>query len=246
MHAEEEPRRDEKRRFDQPALDVPAPIAAALVDVPLPIEEPLRVDEPFHAEADIAPPSARAWDDPDAWEPAPPRVMTAPAGALHRVLGLEEAVAALRVATARDEIGDVLADYLRSAFGCGLVLIVKSGMALGWKGFAPDAEPELIESIAMPLGAPSMLATAYEQLSTFRGVPPNDGKALQTRLWKVLRCEPPDEVVVAPIIVAKRIVNLLYAHAEGIAELPASASVDLNELAAVASGEFIRIIRSKK
>lgn len=207
-------------------------------------EEPVR-EEPFREEADLAPPSETGWDDAGVDE-GPSRLMTAPPGALHRVLGLEEAIAALRAATSRDEIGDVLVDYLRSTFGCGLVLIVKSGMALGWKGFAPDAEPDLIESIAMPLGAPSMLAIAHEQRATFRGPPPEEGKTLQVRLWKVLRCEPPREVVVAPVVLSTRVVNLLYAHAEGVDAIPESAASDLSELAAVASGEFMRIIRSKK
>jgi len=175
---------------------------------------------------------------------APPIARTAPPGALEPVLDVAAAMAALEQAMTRDEVGDTLTMWLSSEYECGLVLIVKDGTALGWKGRAPDAEQELIESIAMPLGPPSMLAAAYEQRVVFCGPPPAEGAALQTRLWKLLRCTPPSEVLVAPIALGHRVVNLLYAHTRR--GLPPSSADDAMRVASAASAAYARVIRKKK
>jgi Type II secretion system (T2SS), protein E, N-terminal domain len=175
---------------------------------------------------------------------APPRPLTAPPGAIRPVLDADETIEALRRANTREEIGETLTTWLQSEYGCGLVLIVKENTALGWKGYAPDAEQDLVESIAMPLGPPSMLNTAYEQRAPFCGPPPLEGMTLQTRLWKLLRCKPPNVVLVAPVVLGSRVVNLLYAHTDGI--LASTAAEDAARIASAASTEYARLIRKKK
>lgn len=161
------------------------------------------------------------------------------------MLGFDDAAFALQAAASRDEIGDLLTDYLRSVFGCALVLIVKSGTALGWRGFALDADPATIESIATPLTSPSMLSVALEARAVFRGPPPEEGAALQNRLWKLLRCAPPTEVIVAPILMANRVVNLVYGHAEDGATLAPGLEDEVARVCAMAAEEYARIIQSK-
>lgn len=227
------------------------------VELPSPPREPTAVaedvvDEAPHElgeeDANGAPPRAEAeWDDLFA-EPSPPsglpRPMTAPPGVLRPVLDVAAAALALEDATTRDEVGETLTTWLLSEYECGLVLIVKDGLALGWKGHAPDAEQDIIESIAMPLGPPSMLTAAYEQRVAVCGPPPSEGAALQTRLWKLLRCSPPSEVLVAPIVLGQRVVNLLYAHTS--ATFPSSTASDATRVAAAASSAYARLIRQKK
>jgi hypothetical protein len=192
--------------------------------------------------------------DDDGWDEEPlargpsrvPSPLTAPPVMLVPMLDVTAAIEALRASTTREEIGETLATWLQSTYGFGLVLIVKDGTALGWKGYAPDAERELIESIAMPLGPPSMLKDAYEKRTVFLGAPPAEGMAFQTRLWKLLRCKAPMEVLVAPVVLGTRVVNLLYAHAEGDAVMTPSAKDDITRVAAVASTEYARLIRNRK
>ncbi|MBI4511286.1 MAG: hypothetical protein HY698_16755 [Deltaproteobacteria bacterium] len=184
--------------------------------------------------------------------PAPPPGPVAPPVADHEqahvrpALSVSDAAAKIGAASGRDEIGDALTDYLRSGFGCGLVLIARDGMALGWKGFAPGLDPSIIESIAVPLTAPSMLRIAHEGRAPFRGAPPSDGAALQGRLWKLLKSAPPSEVAVVPIILKERVVNLVYVHAHGGGPLNDTLVSDLAMACASAATAFARLIQSGK
>ncbi len=185
-----------------------------------------------------------AWDDFFEEAPALPRALTAPPGLIRPVLDAAAAAAALADATTREEVGETLTSWLQTEYACGLVLIVKDGTALGWKGHARDVEQDLIESIAMPLGPASMLTVAHESRVVFHGPPPAEGATLQTRLWKLLRCTPPSEVLVAPVLLGQRVVNLIYAHAEGA--LPESAVSDATRVAAAAATAYARLIKKKK
>src|SRR4029077_19752623 len=137
----------------------------------------------------------------------------APPEALRPVIDRAQASLLIEIATSKDQIGRALEDWLRATVGCGLVLVVKGDMAIGWKGFFPDAE-DLIEAVAIPLGKPSMFSAAYESRTPFRGAPPTEGAKIQDRLWKLLRCAPPIDAVVCPVVLGKRAVNLIYAHME--------------------------------
>jgi hypothetical protein len=232
-----------------PTLEPPDPPPI----LPVPTEPPPLVDPApkLRDDAESEPPPRpsvveRAYDEWEARELELPRPQTAPPEALRPFVTLEEALEQMRAATTRDGIGDALVDWLRSAYGCGLVLIVKGGSALGWKGFAPDADSDRIESIAMPLASPSMLKHAHDARATFRGAPQDEGKDLHTRLWKLLRCEPPREVIVAPIVLGARVVNLVYTHAEMGPHLPDAATDDVSLAANVAAEQYARLIRTKK
>src|SRR5262249_53108971 len=99
------------------------------------------------------------------------------------------------------------------------------------------------ESIALPLGSPSMLRTAFEARMVFRGAPPEAGATLQGRLWKLLRVtQAPAEVLVAPIMLKERVVNLVYAHPAGNDQAVAA----LATLAQVAATGYTRLIQRAK
>jgi hypothetical protein len=135
----------------------------------------------------------------------------------------------------------VLEDWLRSTFGCGLVLVVKGDMAMGWKGFFPDAE-DLVDAVAIPLGKPTMFGVAYESRALFHGAPPAEGAQLQERLWKLLHCAPPTEVLVIPVVLGKRVVNLLYAHADDGSPLTEAMLADAQRLCSDAAAAYAHII----
>ena len=200
-------------------------------------------------------PSEDGWDLPDpprAPTPPPPpptrtshHPMTAPPEALRPVIDQAEASRMLEMATSKDHVGRVLEDWLRSTFGCGLVLIVKSGMAVGWKGYFEDAE-DLIEAIAVPLNKPSMFSHPHDSRLPFCGPPPEDGARLNGLLWKLLRCQPPAEVVVCPVVVGSRTVNLLYAHAEDGNPLSDTLFRQAQVVAGAAGAAYGRIIQRAK
>jgi hypothetical protein len=178
---------------------------------------------------------------------AAPQQPVAPAVSSARpALVAADAITAINAAGQRDEIGDTLVDYLRSGFGVGVVMVIREGVALGWKGFAPGGDRDLVESIAVPLGATSFLSVAHDGKSIFRGAPPADGSVLQGRFWKALRVAPAREVVVCPIILRGRVISLVYAHAVDGGTLPEATTVDLAAVCAAAATAFARLIQTGK
>lgn len=163
------------------------------------------------------------------------------------MLGVDDAIAALKATTTSDEIGNVLATWLHSTYGIGLVLVVKDilGMAIGWRGWAPGVEQATIESISVPLGPPSMFTTAYEGKVAFLGPPPEDGMAVQRKVWTALGSEEPLEAIVIPVMLGERMVNILYAHATG-GTIPDGSLEDAARVAREATTAYARLIRRPK
>jgi hypothetical protein len=161
-------------------------------------------------------------------------------------LSAAEAAARIPVATHRNQIGEAVVDFLRSTFGSGLLLMVRDEMALGWLGFSPGVEADTLESAAIPLSPPSAFKFAYERRMVFRGAPPAEGSGLHTRLWKLLRAPPPQEIIVAPVLIKDRVVSLLYAHLAGGGALPAAVMGDVTLVCSSASAGFVRLIQNAK
>lgn len=157
-----------------------------------------------------------------------------------------QAVDAIAVATNRDQVGQAMVNYLRSACGVGLVLIVQHEVAMGWKGFAPGIGAADIEGLAIPLAAPSVLRIPHQQQDTFRGPPPPDGAAIDRQLWERLRSSPPQEIIVSPVIIRDRVVNLVYGHAEDGGPLPDRLMAGLGTLTRAASAAYVRLIQESK
>ncbi|MBI2391648.1 MAG: hypothetical protein HYV09_18815 [Deltaproteobacteria bacterium] len=203
----------------------PPPVSTARARAGQP-EEPARAGQP---EAPAAAPSEAPANHPS----------------LRPVLTLDEALATLDFATDRDAVGDAIADFLAMHLRAALVLIAKDGAALGWKGFAPFVDREVIESIAVPLGAPSVLRLAYDSRKPWAGAPPPEGAAVMGRLYKLLRCEPPRTAVAVPVLVQGRVVNLVYGHGEPGEDLDPVAIDELQRVCAAAGDAYQRILRAR-
>lgn len=162
---------------------------------------------------------------------------------LRPVLTVDEALAALADAPDRDAVGDTVTDFLSMHFRVALVTLVKDGAALGWKGFAPFVDPDVIEAVAVPLSAPSILRSAFEARRLVTGAP-CEGAAL-ARLFKLLRCEAPHVSVAAPVVVQGRVVNLVYGHGEPFADLDLDAVDEVARVVAGASDAYVRILRAR-
>ncbi len=180
--------------------------------------------------------------------PAPPPAPAAAGDATDRLaLSAKDTVTALEGATSKHEIGELVVDYLRSAYGCGLVLICREVAAVGWKGFLlvnieHEAAPSAIASLEVPLAPPSVFRGVYEGRAVYKGAPPSDGHAQHARLWRQLGCPAPREVLVAPIVLGKRVVNLVYAHGIGGGALPATAAAELTAVCDAARDGYTRLI----
>jgi hypothetical protein len=160
-------------------------------------------------------------------------------------VALEDAVHRLSVAEHREQIADIVIDFMLPRFACGLIFLLRGPSAHVWRGFAPGVDARAIETIAFPTSLPSMFRTAKERAMTFRGAPPADGSHLHAQIWKYLRCPAPSDVVVIPIAIGQRIVNLVYAHASSGA-MPDASVHELRALCTTMGSSFIRLIQRAK
>ena len=153
-------------------------------------------------------------------------------------------------ATHRDQIADTLVEYAKGRCDALIAFLIRDGNALGWRGYvAPDegrAAAPVIDQLSLPLGGASALQTARDTGELFLGAPPSEGKPIETQLWTALGVTAqPATVLVVPILVKTRAVNLLYVHSLG--GPPAALLVtELSELAARISSAYVRLIRQAR
>jgi hypothetical protein len=158
-----------------------------------------------------------------------------------------EALRAIREATHRDAVSDLVVAFIKGSFGAGMLAVVKEGMALGHRGCGGIVDATTFASILVPLSAPSMFQRAYESKAYFRGPPPPDGQAIQDRFFRLFSVSgPPREVIVAPVVLRERVVSLIYAHSVVGGPLSEQAVRELVQVTAEVSAAYLRLIREGK
>ena len=161
-----------------------------------------------------------------------------------RPAGPEELARTVRRADSRDKVGDLLIAALGELPGAPLdaaaILVVRPPLAIGWKGFCEEG-PAAIESLAVPLDQPGVVADAYQAAQVrVVEVQPAAVTVVDERMWSVLGSRPPTRVLVAPIIVAEQVICLLYLHSR-VPLGPAEAlAITLADAAGTAFGRLLR------
>src|SRR6185436_3432549 len=117
---------------------------------------------------------------------------------------------------------------------------VRDDLALGWKGFGPDLDADRLETLLIPLDAPSIFKSAVEEKDLFAGAAPPS--ALHGHLFKLLRTSAPAQAVVAPIMIRERVVNLMYGHKSGDAMIPEEHLESLRDVAKEAAIAYAKLI----
>jgi hypothetical protein len=148
----------------------------------------------------------------------------------------------------REQIADVFVEYAKGRCDALVVLLIRDGNAIGWRGYvAPPNKPRIsFEELSLPIGGASALQAAHDGNTTFVGEPPSLAKPIETSLWNALGAEPPPlEVVVVPITVKQRAVNLVYAHTLG-GSPPRTFVSELRDLAMRAQSSYTRLIRQTR
>jgi hypothetical protein len=156
----------------------------------------------------------------------------------------EEVVRALRQATGREMIGALVVDALREGYqrclDAALLLVVRDGLAVAWKGFVRGADDERVESLAVPLDRPSAMAEAWRRDAPYLG-PPLAGALVEARLAEHLG--PACEVVVVPVDLGEGVVGLIYGHSRRAGAIAPAADA-LLELGRATAAALLRLVRA--
>ena len=170
------------------------------------------------------------------------------AGALPPAISFATACERIDAATNRDQIAETFTSYAQGRCDALVVFLIRDGNALGWRAWAapPAALRKPIDELSLPLGGASSLQSAHDAGQPFVGTPPSAARPVEKQLWAALGIHPePFAVLVVPVLVKQRAVNLLYAHLVGTPP-PNQLVTELGELAARAQASYLRLIRQAR
>jgi hypothetical protein len=163
-------------------------------------------------------------------------------------IGYGAACERIDTATSRDQIADAFVTYAQGRCDALVVFLIRDGNALGWRAWvAPPAEPRKpIEELSLPLGGASSLQSAHDAGQPFVGMPPSAARPVEKQLWVALATQPePFAVLVVPVLVKQRAVNLVYAHLASSTP-PTQLVTEISDLAARAQAAYLRLIRQAR
>jgi len=166
-------------------------------------------------------------------------------------LAITYGAACERIDTAetREAIADALCDYAKGRVEVLLIFLIRDGNALGWRGYVtqPESLKVPIEELSLPLGGASALQSAHDSCEPFIGPAPSAARPVETQLWAAIGTTHPEptDMIVVPIMVKQRAVNLMYAHLTGT---PVARSLieELTDLAARCQTSYLRLIRQAR
>jgi len=163
-------------------------------------------------------------------------------------IGFGAACERIDTATNRDQIADAFAAYAQGRCDALVVFLIRDGNALGWRAWvAPPAElKKPIEELSLPLGGASSLQSAHDAGQPFVGTPPSAARPIEKQLWAVLGTQPePVAVLVVPVLVKQRAVNLVYAHIAS-SDPPSQLVAEIGDLSVRAQAAYLRLIRKAR
>ena len=162
-------------------------------------------------------------------------------------LGPEERLAAtadaLQNAEMRDDIADAVLGFCAPLFRRRLMLVVRKGTVMGWRGEGNGIDQERIRAISIPLGEPSVFVGLTQGTEFWLGPLPQMPRNLE--LVTGLGGAAPKDCFILPITVREKTVCFLYVDngEEGVGGLP---TADLRRLAAKAGLAFqVYIMKGK-
>jgi hypothetical protein len=191
-----------------------------------------------------AAPVVRFEPRPRAEEPRPRAPTAAPR------VALVDAVGSIAAAQHRDQIADDVIEVAQGRAGAAALLMVRGQNAIGWRGLSVQGRPVVgapIENLAVPLGGSSVLQVAYDTQRAYHGPSPAAGRPVERTIWVALGVvDPPADMLVVPILVARRVVNLLYAHGPGGRSIAEPHARELIETGHAAGAAYVRLIQASR
>jgi hypothetical protein len=175
---------------------------------------------------------------------APPVAASQPIDGLY---SFREARDAIDAAAQRDAIAQAFIDYAAGRFEVLAIFILRDGNAIGWRSHMAGRNPPAVDKISLPLGGSSVLQAATDSGQPYRGASPSAGRPVEQRLWDLLNLPAePKEMLVTPIVVRQRVINLIYAHAPGGGPIAPHLADELWELAQRAGDAYLRLVQAAR
>jgi len=170
--------------------------------------------------------------------PPPARASTPPPSSPSSPIALDHTLKAIERALTHDDATDAAMAFVESRFPASLLLVLKDGAAVGHRGHGPQISEDVIQGIAVPLTAPTIVKLAHDSRRIATTTPPGTGP-LQERLEQLLG----DGPIAAPIFVSSRVVFVL---AVGADDLDALAGAELDRLTTALGVAYTRIVLDAK
>jgi hypothetical protein len=157
----------------------------------------------------------------------------------------ESVSAAIAAAKHRDQIGAALVSYAPARLEALAVLLIRARTAMGWCAWsAAGTDDESLAQVAVPLEALSAFKLAYDANESYFGPPPTDEARREIEVFAAMGIgERPERLLVVPVSVRDRVVNLIAAFAP---DIDAETRSELATLAREAGDAYLRLIRGFK
>ena len=162
-------------------------------------------------------------------------------------LGPEERLAAtaeaLQHAEMRDDIADAVLGFCAPLFLRRMMLVVRKGTVMGWRGEGDGVDQEKVRAISIPLSEPSVFVGLTQGTEFWLGPLPEMPRNME--LAAGLGGAPPKDCFILPVTVREKTVCFLYLDngEGGVGGLP---TADLRRLAAKAGLAFqVYIMKGK-
>jgi hypothetical protein len=191
-------------------------------------------------------PSLRPGDgDGPVETPAPPvlQELVPPAADLAPEERLAATAETLQHAEMRDDIADAVLGFCAPLFRRRLMLVVRKGTVMGWRGEGDLIDQEMVRKISIPLADPSVFVGLTQGTELWLGPIPEMPRNMD--LVAGLGGAAPKDCFILPIMVREKTVCFLYCDnvEDGVGGLPMA---DLRRLAAKAGLAFqVYIMKSK-
>ncbi|MCP4446115.1 MAG: hypothetical protein GY811_12330 [Myxococcales bacterium] len=174
---------------------------------------------------------------------APPPIEAAP----KTVLSLEEATDRVDKADQRDQIAGAIMQFSIGRFECAALFMVRYHHAIGWLSQAAGLGEASLDRLNIPLSGTSIFQVAHDTGQPYRGPVVSPEHPNETELWNHFALEyEPTDLHLVPVLIGKRVVNLLYAHSLPGTTATDGASRGLISLAGRAEQAYRRIISSTR
>jgi hypothetical protein len=158
---------------------------------------------------------------------------------------VDGAVRAMKRATGRVRVGELLVAALETGFdgvlSAGMLMTMRTNLLFGWRGFARDQDPEVVEAVALPMEVPSLFSEPCRTSSSYFG-PPLGESEVDQRLWSVLGAGHPGEIGVHPVMIFGRLACLIYVQTRG--EMPADVAAGVAELGQALCAALERLVKA--